>query len=174
MPMLDAFIPEGALRPEAEARLVARVTDLLLQHEGVDPTNERGRSLAWVFVHRPTVFVAGAPASRPRYRLVASVPEGQYDDERRAAVVASMTDAVLDAEEGAHPREPDRVWVLTHEVPDGTWGAGGRVTRLPDIAAFVVGDRVRAAVAEKLTRRHRAAAAAIVAAARETAEGTSR
>jgi hypothetical protein len=53
MPMLDAYIPEGALSPEAEDKLLARLTDLLLQHEGVDPANPAARALAWVFVHRP-------------------------------------------------------------------------------------------------------------------------
>jgi len=53
MPMLDAYIPEGALSPEAEDKLLARLTDLLLQHEGVDPANQAARALAWVFVHRP-------------------------------------------------------------------------------------------------------------------------
>ena len=43
MPMLDAYIPEGALSPEAEDKLLAQLTDLLLQHEGVDPTNQAAR-----------------------------------------------------------------------------------------------------------------------------------
>jgi hypothetical protein len=113
--------------------------------------------------------VAGSPATVPRYRLVASVPEGQYDDERRAAVVASMTDAVLDAESGTHPRDANRVWVITHEIPDGTWGGRGRIMRLPDIAAFVVGDRARPLAAERLARRRRDAAVSLVAAASEVA-----
>jgi len=75
--MLDAYIPEGALSPEAEDKLLARLTDLLLQHEGVDPANPAARALAWVFVHRPRVYVGGSEA-----------PEGQYDDERRQAVTA--------------------------------------------------------------------------------------
>ena len=37
MPMLDAYILEGALPPEAADKLLARLTGLLLQHEGVDP-----------------------------------------------------------------------------------------------------------------------------------------
>jgi phenylpyruvate tautomerase PptA (4-oxalocrotonate tautomerase family) len=174
MPMLDAFIPRDALTPEAERRLLGRLTDLLLQHEGVDPTNERGRSLAWAFVHRPEVFVAGAAATAPRYRLIASVPEGQYDDERRSAVVASMTEAVLDAEEGTHPRDSDRVWVITNEIPDGNWGARGRIFHLTDIAAFVLGETARPLAAAKLARRRSATAAAVLAAAQERDETKAR
>src|SRR6266536_1527478 len=65
MPMLDACIPEGALTPEAERKLLGTCTDLLLEHEGARPTNERARSLAWVFVHRHETYVAGAPAEAP-------------------------------------------------------------------------------------------------------------
>ena len=97
MPMLDAYIPEGALSPNAERELLAKITDLLLEHEGVDPSNERARPLAWVFVHRPQVYVAGAPPKSPRYRFMSQVPEGQYDDERRAGVTATMTQAVAEA-----------------------------------------------------------------------------
>jgi hypothetical protein len=58
------YIPEGALSPTAERERVAKITDLLLEHEEVDPSNERARPLAWVFVHRPQVYVVGAPPSR--------------------------------------------------------------------------------------------------------------
>src|SRR6516225_4815942 len=70
MPMLDAYIPEGALSPDAERELVRKITDALLEHEGVDPINERGRKLAWVFVHRPEVYVGGGPPKMPRYRFI--------------------------------------------------------------------------------------------------------
>jgi len=140
MPMLDAYIPEAALSAEAEKELMARLTDLLLEHEGADPSNEKARSIAWVFLHRVDVFAAGAPADEPRYRFVASVPEGQFNPERRRAIVEAITEAVLDAEEGTRPRDPMRVWVFPTEIPDGTWGGGGRIVTLADIAGLVMGD----------------------------------
>lgn len=141
MPMLDAYIPEGALAPDAEAELLSNLTDILIRNEGADPTNPAVRSIAWVFLHRPAaVYVAGQRASEPRYRIVASVPEGQFDDERREAMVREVTEAVLDAEQGARDRDPMRVWVFASEIPDGTWGAIGRINRLSDIAGFALGD----------------------------------
>jgi phenylpyruvate tautomerase PptA (4-oxalocrotonate tautomerase family) len=141
MPQLDAFIPAGALSSDAEQDLIAKLTDLLIRHEGADPTNEMVRSIAWVFVNRPeTVYVGGAPADAPRYRFIASVPEGQFNAERRQALTAEITDAVLDAEQGAYPRDPMRVWVFTLEVPEGTWGGAGRVVGLADIAGLALGD----------------------------------
>ncbi len=141
MPMLDAYIPAGALTPEAEEKLMAHLTDVLLVNEGADPANERTRSIAWLFVHRPEeVYVAGSRAGAPRYRFIASVPEGQYEPDRRSAMVRDITEAVLDAEQGAHERDPSRVWVFTPEIPDGTWGGGGRIVTLADIAGFATGD----------------------------------
>ena len=141
MPLLDAYIPQGALAPDAEESLMAKLTDILLRNEGADPANEAVRSIAWLFVHRPAaVYVAGAAATAPRYRFVASVPEGQYEPERRAAMVREITDAVLDAEDGAHTRDASRVWVFTPEIPEGTWGGDGRIVGLGDIAGFALGD----------------------------------
>jgi phenylpyruvate tautomerase PptA (4-oxalocrotonate tautomerase family) len=141
MPMLDAFIPEGALSAEAEERLLSDLTEILLRHEGADPSDPAARSIAWVYLHRPaSLYVAGEPAEEPRYRIIASVPEGQFDDERRQALVEAVTERVLDAEDGAYERNPLRVWVFASEIPDGTWGGGGRIVTLADIVGFVVGD----------------------------------
>jgi hypothetical protein len=104
---------------------------------------------------------------------VTSVPEGQYDDERRLAVVGSMTEAVLDAEEGAYPRDPDRVWIFTREVPDGTWGARGQIWRLGDIAAHVISERARPLATEWLAQRRREKAALILASVRGDLSGRS-
>jgi len=41
MPMIDAFIPDGALEPEAEERLLNEITETLLTLEGFEPTNEQ-------------------------------------------------------------------------------------------------------------------------------------
>lgn len=156
MPMLDAFIPAGALAADAERSLISELTDLLLRHEGADPTDERARAIAWVFLHRPAeVFVAGEVADHPRYRFVASVPEGQFDDARRAAIVTDVTDAVLRAENGSYPHDPNRVWVFTNEIPDGTWGGAGRINTLADIVGYVTGnpDKGRAYAERTLSAR---------------------
>ena len=141
MPMLDAYIPAGALEPESEAQLCSDLTDILIKGEGADPRNPAVRALAWVTVFRPeTVYVAGEPAQAPRYRFTAAVPEGQWDARRRARMIAKVTDAVLEAEGGRYDRDPSRVWVLTPEIPDGTWGGDGRVWTLADIVGVALGD----------------------------------
>lgn len=156
MPMLDAYIPADALSADAERALLSNLTDILLRNEGADPTNPAVRSIAWVFLHRPaSVYVGGEPAAAPRYRIVASVPEGQFDEERRQAMVQEVTEAVLDAEQGAYERDPMRVWVFPIELPDGTWGAAARINTLADIAGFALGDpdKGRAYAEKQLARR---------------------
>lgn len=142
MPMLDAYIPEGALPAAAEKALLRSLTDVLLEHEGADPRNPAARALAKLWLHRPAaVLHAGEEPAAPHYRVIASVPEGQFDDERRASMVAAVTEAILAAEDGRYDRDPLRIWVFTNEIPDGTWGGGGRIARLADIAGLVLGDR---------------------------------
>ncbi len=156
MPMLDAYIPEGALSAPSEAQLLSTLTDVLLEHEGADPTNPAARALAKVWLHRPAaVLHAGAEPTQPHYKIVASVPEGQFDDERRASMVAAVTDAILDAESDRYDRDPLRIWLFANEIPDGTWGGGGRIARLADIAGLVLGDagKGRAYAAKRLGDR---------------------
>ena len=106
------------------------------------------------------VYVGGAPAEVPRYRVQVSVPEGQFDDERRSNMVAAVTKAILDAENGKHKRDPNRVWVFASEVPDGTWGGGGRIARLADVANLMIGDAEKArAYAQKRIKASREARA---------------
>ena len=130
MPMLDAYIPEGALPAEAEKALLVTLTNVLLEHEGVDPS-ESQQLEHWpkVWLHRPAaVLHAGEEPAVPHYRVIPSVPEGQFDDERRVSMVAAVTEAILDAEGmGVTDRDPSRIWVFANEIPDGTWGGGGRI-----------------------------------------------
>ncbi len=137
MPMLDAYIPDRALTPSAERTLLGKLTDLLIEHEGVDPSNQTVRDMTWISVHRPETYVAGAPPKSPRYRFICQVPEGQYNDERRAALTAGIHQAVAEAEKGAWPRPEFRVAVFTCEVPDGWWGGAGGILRLGDIYELV-------------------------------------
>src|SRR5438477_379001 len=112
MPMLDAYIPEGALSPEAEDRLMARLTDILLENEGADPDNETARSIAWVFRHRVDVFVAGQAAiPRAESRTArTSVPSTSPGASRRSgsvrAAAAGRTAAAVIASSERGPSIP--------------------------------------------------------------------
>jgi phenylpyruvate tautomerase PptA (4-oxalocrotonate tautomerase family) len=172
MPMIDAYIPEGALKPEAEERLLGELTDILLKHEGLDPTNQRARDVTVTFLHRPSaVFVAGSRSTSPRYRIVPTVPEGQYNDASRKALVREVTDAVVRADGGKFEEVAPRVWVFPTEIPDGTWGSRGLIRPLPDILAFIAGEHERPAAEAKIAKRRRERAVAGLGAVLEVARG---
>lgn len=165
MPMLDAFIPAGALTPAAETTLLREVTDLLMRNEGIDPANERARAVSLIFLHRPEVFVGGEPAPSPRYRFIPSVMEGLYDDDRRSAIVHGITAAVAEAEGVPFDAVAPRVWVFPTEIPDGRWGGRGVIRRLPEFLAYALGPEAAEDGRHRLAARRRDAALAVIAAA---------
>jgi len=172
MPMIDVTIPEGALKPEAEERLIKELTDILITHEGFGADNKIAQSVTNVFLHRPAaVYVAGARSPTPRYRIVPTVPEGQYTDARRKALVKDVTDAVVRADGGKYEDVAPRVWVFPSEIPDGQWGSRGVIRRLPEIQAFIAGEHERKVGEERLARRRRVKALELLEGALDAARG---
>ena len=148
MPMCDAYIPTGALDPDAERQLIARLTDILVEHEmrrfldlmdpgTVNASHERASSIARIFVHRTETYVAGAPADTPVYKFVVSIPQGMIDDRFIPALNRDLFAALTAAERGKHPNLAQRVWTFVHEIQNGNWGAGDRAVKVGDIADFV-------------------------------------
>ena len=83
---------------------------------------------------------AGEEPSAPHYEVIASVPEGQLDDERTASAFAAITTAIVAAEDGRYDQDPLGIWVIGNEIPDGNWGADGRIVRLAAIATWILRD----------------------------------
>src|SRR5258706_5983935 len=163
MPMIDVLIPEGALEPKAEAQLMKELTDILLKHEGFEATNQRAKDVTFLFVHRPAaVYVAGVRSPTPRYRVIPTVPEGQYSNESRKALVKDVTEAVVRADGGKYEDVAPRVWVFPTEIPDGQWGSRGVIRPLPEIQAFIAGEHERKVGEERLARRRREKALAMM------------
>ncbi|WP_426405252.1 tautomerase family protein [Streptomyces sp. R-07] len=145
MPMIDLYVPEGALSPEAERDLAERITTLMLKAEGAWPADEDVLAGSWALVHHAQVYAGGAPAAEPRYRVDAFAPQGLISDpEVRERLVADITEAVLDAEGPDRPRDPSRVFVFPLEIPERRWGWGGRLIGLEDVLTIVTGDAEQA------------------------------
>lgn len=65
------------------------------------------------------------------------MPNGSLNAERKPGLVADVTEAIMRIE----PRErwradPNCVWCIVNDVPDGDWGAGGRILTLRDLVAM--------------------------------------
>jgi phenylpyruvate tautomerase PptA (4-oxalocrotonate tautomerase family) len=171
MPMIDVIIPEGALEPEAEGRLMKEMTDILIRAEGFDPeTNKVAQGVSVVFLHRPVaVYVAGTPATKPRYRIIPSVPEGKYSDEAVATLVLQLTVAFARAEGGKFEDVAPRVWIFPTEIPEGRWGGRGVVRSVVDIQALLGGEQERELGKELLAKRRRTKALELIEAAADAA-----
>ncbi|MFC4011501.1 4-oxalocrotonate tautomerase family protein [Nonomuraea purpurea] len=143
MPFVEVFVPRGALREDQRATLSEELVAEVMQVEGA-PDTEAARSISWLVFHDVDAWSVGGaavPADEPaRYVVRVSVPEGSLDDDKRAEMVRRVTAVLAKADD-----DPDRLyaepsaWVHLIEIPDGNWGAFGRVVRLPDIIDYVIG-----------------------------------
>ncbi|MEU0407905.1 tautomerase family protein [Streptomyces griseorubiginosus] len=135
MPMIRLTAPAGALTEDGRESVQRDLAAALLRWEGA-PDTAFFRAQAWSYlVELPTGTQTTAEDDTPRFLVEVTVPQGALSDRRKAGLVEEATKVVLAAAALA-PEEAIRVWVLVHEQPDGTWGAGGSVIRYADLVAL--------------------------------------
>jgi phenylpyruvate tautomerase PptA (4-oxalocrotonate tautomerase family) len=176
MPMIELTYPEGALGTEERTEAVERLTAALLRHEGATD-NEQTRAMSWTVVHElppHALNVGGAPAERPIYRVMITVPAGTLlqgpgpvGTAARRNLVREAAEILLAAEGTEYSdAEACRVYCLVGEVSDGYWGGMGTTFRIEDIVATAtpeapqtaVSERAREAIAELTAERSGATA----------------
>jgi phenylpyruvate tautomerase PptA (4-oxalocrotonate tautomerase family) len=142
LPVFELTYPKGALEPEARARLLEDLTTALLRAERA-PDTEFFRNVTWSFVHElpaGSVLAAGQPVEKPTFKVDVTTPQGALSDRRRAELVEAATRLVREAA-GIPEEEALRVWVLMHEVAEGSWGAGGHVIRFEQLREAAKAER---------------------------------
>jgi phenylpyruvate tautomerase PptA (4-oxalocrotonate tautomerase family) len=145
MPLMDVTFPQGALTAAARSELVDELTTVLLRAERA-PDTEFFRNLTWVYLHElpaGAVLAAGRPVQAPTFRVDVTTPEGALSDRRRKELVAEATRVVREAA-GIPEEEALRVWVLCHEVAEGSWGAGGQVVQFQALREAAAREREQA------------------------------
>ena len=143
MPMIRLTTPAGALTKEGRASVQRDLAGVLLRWEGA-PDTAFFRAQAWSYlIELPEGAQVTAEDEAPRFLVEVTVPQGALSERRKAGLVEEATRTVLGAA-GLAQDEAPRVWVLVHEQPDGTWGAGGSVIRYADLVALAQGERARA------------------------------
>ncbi len=148
MPIFEVTYPEGALSAETRAQLMEDLTTALLRAERA-PDTEFFRNVTWSYVHElpaGSVNAAGTPVDAPTFKVDVTTPEGALSDRRRAELVTEATSIVREAA-GIEEDDALRVWVLCHEVAEGSWGAGGQVIRFKQLAEIAKGEREKAEAA---------------------------
>ena len=152
MPLINVTVPKGVLDQRRRADLCEKLTRVLLRLESgmqKESENPAARSISQVIIHEvePTGWSVGGKLDNSfvseggRFLTVVTVPEhalqGTDKKERMVAAVHDIVREVLDL-----PPENGVKWspgVIIEEVPDGNWGTGGIVRRMPDILAYVRG-----------------------------------
>jgi phenylpyruvate tautomerase PptA (4-oxalocrotonate tautomerase family) len=145
MPIMDVTYPAGALTDEARDELVEELMAVLLRAERA-PDAQFFKDVTWVFVHElpaAHVYRSGRPVEAPIFRVEATTPEGALSDRRREELVESAT-AVVQRVAGIPGDELLRVFVLCHEVPEGSWGAAGNVVRFQMLRDAATAEREKA------------------------------
>lgn len=132
--MIELTAPAGSLTDAGRKSVQRDLGALLLKWEGA-PDTEFFRSVCWTYLHE---LPAGAQTTgeddAPRFRVDVRVPTGVLSDRRKAGLVQDVTALVLDAA-GLGEADAMRVWVLIHEQPEGTWGAGGQIVNFTELKA---------------------------------------
>jgi phenylpyruvate tautomerase PptA (4-oxalocrotonate tautomerase family) len=143
MPMIRLTAPAAALTEQGRQSIQRDLAAMLLRWEGA-PGTAFFRAQAWSYlVELPEGAQITAEDDAPRFLVEVTVPQGALSERRKAGLVDEATKTVL-AAAGLGQDDALRVWVLVHEQPDGTWGAGGSVIRYAELVALAKGQRADA------------------------------
>jgi phenylpyruvate tautomerase PptA (4-oxalocrotonate tautomerase family) len=135
MSMIRLTAPANSLTEEGRSSVQRDLAAALLRWEGA-PDASFFRAQLWSYlVELPEGAQTTAEDDASRFLVDVTVPQGVLSAEGTAGLVAEATGIVLSAA-GLSPADAPRVWVLVHEQPDGTWGAGGQVVRRAALAAI--------------------------------------
>ena len=146
MPKIDLTYSAGALSPEAKAELPGQLARTLLKWEKA-PDTEFFRSISWTHVHElaaDSTHDGNGPDAPPHFVLDVTTPQGALSDRRRGELAKEMTEQVLEAA-GLTAEDAIRVWVLMHEVPEGSWGAAGGIVQFEQLREAAKAERASAA-----------------------------
>ncbi|KOX21162.1 4-oxalocrotonate tautomerase [Saccharothrix sp. NRRL B-16348] len=139
MPMIRLTVPTGSLTEQGRTTVQRDLAAVLLRWEGA-PDKAFFRAQAWSYlIELPEGAQTTAEDDAPRFLVDVTVPHGALSERRKAGLVRDVTTTVLEAAGLSHDHALT-VWVLVHEQPEGTWGAGGSVIRYADLVTLAQKD----------------------------------
>jgi len=141
MPKLDLTLPEDALSTDARESLPGRMLEAMLRWEGA-PDTAFFRSISWVHVHKlpADAMHTGDGVAPPHAVIDVTIPDGALSERRKAGLVEDLTKLVLEAT-GWGDDAALRVWVVVHEIPDGSWAAAGEIVRFEQLREAAARER---------------------------------
>jgi phenylpyruvate tautomerase PptA (4-oxalocrotonate tautomerase family) len=146
MPKLDLTIPADVLSDESKQGLPREMGAALLRWEGA-PDTAFFRSITWAHLRELPAEAIQTPdtVAEPHAVVDVTVPEGALSERRKAGLVEEMTKLVLGAT-GWGDDGGMRVWVLVHEIPEGSWGAAGQIVRFEQLREAAKAEREKSEV----------------------------
>jgi phenylpyruvate tautomerase PptA (4-oxalocrotonate tautomerase family) len=141
MPKLDLTIPADVLSDQAKQELPREMGAALLRWEGA-PDTVFFRSITWAHLRELPAEAIQTPdgVAEPHAVVDVTVPAGALSERRKAGLVEEMTQLVLEAT-GWGDDAGMRVWVLVHEIPEGSWGAAGQIVRFEQLREAAKAER---------------------------------
>lgn len=139
MPHIQISLPPARFSAEDKRTLGARLTSAVLEAEGL-PENETTRALTWVAIDeaQPASWSVAAEPVEQRAELHAFVRVTTFasllDPDRRAAILEAVNTAIVDVA-GGDPLGGLGIWVVIHEIPDGSWGVAGHPIGIRELRA---------------------------------------
>lgn len=143
MPFVEVFTPRGSVSPARRDAVGELLVTEVMRAEGA-PDTPAARSISWMVWQEVDGWWVGGrrvgAAEPPRFVVRVAVPAGSLDDAKRLDMVERVTRVLAEADDDPARFHRDPVaWVHINEIPEGNWGAMGRVVRFADIVALVVG-----------------------------------
>jgi phenylpyruvate tautomerase PptA (4-oxalocrotonate tautomerase family) len=137
MPNIIINVPLGAFSGEQRQKLAQKINEAAATAEQM-PDDMQKRFLSWIMVNEVAqgMFICGGlDVTQQVLPCTAMVylPAGVLDGASRAGYVKAMH-AAFAAALGSREKRQLATSVILHEVPEGQWGANGRIWRLPDFA----------------------------------------
>lgn len=146
MPVVRVSHPQGALTRAQKQQLSSELTEVVLDAE-VDAVTDNGRMVTVIQFLEAAAddwavggVLRSAMESPPNHFIVdVIVLQGLLEGERRRATHRRIAEAFERACGGSEgdPMLALRVWVLIHEVREGSWGAAGGTVSALDVAQFL-------------------------------------
>lgn len=146
MPKLDLTIPADVLATDTKPELPRQLGAALLRWEGA-PDTAFFRSITWAHLRELPAEAIQTPdgVAEPHAVVDVTVPQGALSERRKAGLVEEMTKLVLEAT-GWGDDAGIRVWVIVHEVPEGSWGAAGQIVRFEQLREAAKAEREKSEV----------------------------
>src|SRR6202020_109685 len=167
MPFIRVNCPKGALTAEQKARLAPRLVQTLIRQE-IEPVTEIGTAATGFFYNEVDVencFPGGGALSEHPEKMFwtveAFVAASYFSQPRRDEMQLDIAAAFVDVlgDDGSVLEREDiriapaylmRLHVIVVEIPEGSWGAGGRTIDTEKISKLIGATQGPARLAEAL------------------------